>query len=40
MNGEYIMDSFLDWYFSDDYIWDEANKEYVYNDTKESEVQG
>ena len=39
MNGEYIIDSYLDWYFKDDYIWDDVNKEYVLNNINESEVK-
>lgn len=38
-SNEAMIDNYLDWYFKDDYIWDDVNKEYVYNDTKESEVK-
>ena len=30
MGGEYIIDSYLDWYFSDEYEYDEVAKEWVY----------
>lgn len=39
MNGEYIIDSYLDWLASDEYIYDEDKKEWVYvGDEDESEV--
>lgn len=39
MNGEYIIDSYLDWLYSDEYIFDEDIKEWVYiDDYNESEV--
>lgn len=31
MNGEYIIDSWLDWLAKDDYVWDEDSKQWVYN---------
>ena len=30
MGGEYIIDSYLDWYFSDEYAYDEDTKQWVY----------
>lgn len=40
MNGEYIIDSYLDWYFKDDYIYNEVTKQYELVDSvNESEVK-
>lgn len=40
MNGEYIIDSWLDLEFADDYIYNEQTKQYeLVDDTKESEVR-
>ena len=39
MNGEYIIDSYLDWLTSGDYVYDVFTKEWIYvGDEDESEV--
>lgn len=30
MGGEYIIDSYLDWYFSDEYEYDDETHQWVY----------